>query len=139
MKEVKKWILGKEDYYLDVTGNCIHLGADSILTLPQIALVTNITTNVIIYNPHCAGLGGSIVRGKLLLDYDLATNSDMSNGDDLMFVVQGNVFMEGLKGDASKVIEENSYLLKEVLVELKINNAILSEAFEIEVTERDLD
>lgn len=137
MEESKKWILGQDDYYLDVVLNCIHLGADSTLELAQIALITNITTNVIIYNPHCTGLGGTLKRGKLILDYDLNTNG-MTDGDDLMFIAQGNIPMEGLRLDAVKVIDENSHLLKEVLIELKISNALFMEAFEIEVTERDL-
>ena len=137
MKELKKSILDKVDYYLNVEGNCVHLSEKIDLTLSEISLITNVTTNTVIYNPHCPGLGGTIDSGKVIFDTTLT--EDMSNVDDLMFIIQQNVHLEGINLDASKVIEEHSHLLKDILIELRINNKILSEGFDIEVTERDLD
>ena len=44
----------------------------------------------------------------------------------------------GLKGDSLKVIEENSNLLKEIIIQLKINNYILNEVHDLNVTEKDI-
>ena len=138
MKELRKSIIEKRDYYLNVELNCVHMSENLRgLTLPEISIITNVTTNTIIYNPHCPGLGGTIVDGKLL--FDTVLTSDMQNNDDLMFIVQRNVHLEGLMLDATKVVEENSHLLKNISMDLKIISKILSEGFEIEVTERDVE
>jgi len=137
MKELKKSILSKDEYYLNVDLNCVHLTENLVgLTLPEVSLITNISTNTIIYNPHCDGLGGNIVSGKIVFDFQLT--SDMSNNDELMFIIQRNVSLEGRGLDASKVIDENSHLLNDILIELRISNKIMSEAFEVEVTSNDV-
>ena len=136
MKELKKSILVKSDYHLNVDLNCVRLSKMADLTLSEISLVTNITTNDVIYNPHCEGLGGTLSGNKLI--FEKTFTSEMSDTDDLMFIIQKNIHLEGINLDASKVIEENSHILKEILVELKINNQILMETFEIEITKIDL-
>lgn len=139
MKEVRKHILDKKEYYLNVANNCVHLSGHLELTLPEVSLITNVTTNTIIYNPHCEGMGGTLVKGKIIFEKPLT--SDMDDRDDLMFILQQNVLMEGQKGDSTKVIEENSHVLKDILKELRINNHLLTEAFNIDATfgDRDLD
>ena len=136
MKELKKSILTKSDYHLNVDLNCVRLSETVDLALYEISLVTNITTNDVIYNPHCDGMGG-IVSGDQVI-FEKAFTSEMTDADELMFIVQRNVHLEGINLDSSKVIEENSHLMKDVLVELKITNKILMETFEVEITERDL-
>ena len=44
----------------------------------------------------------------------------------------------GITDDALKVITENGHLLEEILVELKINNAIGNEAFDLDFKEDDI-
>ena len=44
----------------------------------------------------------------------------------------------GVKGDAIKVIEEYNHLLREVVIQLKINHAILNEVHDLYVNEQDI-
>ena len=44
----------------------------------------------------------------------------------------------GIRGDSLKVLEDQSYLLEEILIELKINNYILNEVHDMNVTEKDI-
>ena len=47
-------------------------------------------------------------------------------------------FLTNFIGESSKVVEENSKLLKEVIIELKINNRILNEVHDLDVNEQDI-
>ena len=44
----------------------------------------------------------------------------------------------GIEGDSLKVLEENSKLLKEIILELKVNNYILNEVHGLNVDEKDI-
>jgi len=44
----------------------------------------------------------------------------------------------GPQGDAQKVADVNSLILKDILIELKINNAILNEVHDLRVNEQDV-
>jgi len=44
----------------------------------------------------------------------------------------------GPQGESDKVADVNSLILKDILVELKINNQILNEVHDLDVNERDI-
>ena len=46
--------------------------------------------------------------------------------------------MTGVNAKLLRVLDENSHLLKELLLELKINNYILNEVHDLSVTEKDI-
>ena len=48
------------------------------------------------------------------------------------------VGLSGIKGDAIKTSGEQEHLLKQILVELKINNKILNEVHDLNVNEQDI-
>ena len=44
----------------------------------------------------------------------------------------------GAKGDSLKVVSDQEYLLKSILIQLKINNKILNEVHDLNVNEQDI-
>ena len=103
MKEGLKHNLSRENYKIDKENNCILFLGDHDITIEEILLITNITTNDILYNPHCDGLGGVLsLKGHLI--FEKALSDATQNSDDLMVIIQKSVNLTGK------------------LVELKINN-----------------
>jgi hypothetical protein len=124
IREGVQHILSRHEYELDVPANCVMILLEETLELENIMLVTNLVTNEIIYNPLCDGLGGTLDDNVLIFEKDLS--ADSSNGDSLMIAIRHNVNYVGIEGSSKPVQEENSFLLKEILQELKINNIHLS-------------
>ncbi len=137
MRESKKFILDQKEYFLDKSSNCVNLRDGSEYILSEIALITNITTNDIIYNPHCDGLGGSFSANNLV--FEKALTAEMADTDELMIIVQRNVALTGIAGDAVKTYDENSHLLGEILIELKLNNEYLSHILGDKFTAEDIE
>lgn len=127
MIKFNKYILSKEDYFLDILNNKITIYTNKELKLDNFALITNITTNVIIYNPHCEGLGGTLLNNTLTLDTKLSEKS--SNTDELLIIL----YLPNEKRNES--IEDT---LNSILTELKINNKYLSELVGDEISEDDI-
>jgi len=136
MKITHKYILTKSDYLLDVAQNCVLILNKSDLQLEDFALITNITTNDIIYNPHCNGLGGTTDNGNLIFEKKLT--GEMKDTDDLMVIIQENISLRGANSDELPVRDPNSYQIKDVVTQLKIIALILSEGSDVEFTERDI-
>ena len=136
MQESKKYILGAGDYHLDKASNCVSIRGLSEILLHEIALITNVTTNTIIYNPHCEGMGGHIAENNVVFDFTLT--DAMTDDDELMIIIQKNIPLGGSNGLANVVIEENSHTQRDILLQLKLIKEILSRAFEIEVEEREI-
>jgi len=124
---MNKIILDRTEYIFDASTRRITITdrAESF-NLENFLVITNVTTNTIIYNFACEGLGGDLERdGKtvLILDYD---TSNMNDEDSLQII-----FSRPEKETENYFLQEdiaNSLKLnKEILKQLIINNKYLSD------------
>lgn len=138
MRETVKSILEKDEYQLEKVGNCVRILFRSDLKLANFALVTNITTNDIIYNPHCDGLGGTVnTTGDLIFEKTLT--SEMKDGDTLMVIIQENQqFRGGSKNDIPVFTEHLLDYLDGIKTELGLIRLHQQEADDIYFTPNDL-
>lgn len=60
------------------------VGIDDVLKLEQIQMITNVTTNIIIYAFAISGKGGSVSNNVITLDFDTST---MASTDNLAILV----------------------------------------------------
>lgn len=74
----------KGSYTFNATGKTVTLSGIYYLSISQILLITNLTSNEIIYSPVISGKGGSISNNVISLDFD---TSSMNNSDDLQIFV----------------------------------------------------
>ncbi len=82
-----------EDYTFDAAAKTVTFDTLSSINLEQLLLITNVTTNTIIYNFANSALGGTISGNVLTLTYDTTT---MNSGDSLQ------VFLDNLATPASQ-------------------------------------
>lgn len=82
-------------YTFDASGKTITFG--SPVSLDGILLVTNVTENVIIYNPFKIGFGGSVIGAILSLDFD---TSSMNDTDKLLIEYDDAVVTVGVTAAA---------------------------------------
>jgi len=69
-----------QEYVFDASAKTIEFSSFSSVELSRIMLITNVTSNVIIYNFSDSTLGGSVTGNTLTLDYNTAS---MDDGDDI--------------------------------------------------------
>lgn len=81
-----------EDYTFNAATKEVTFVTTSTIGLSQLLLITNVTTNQIIYNFADPNAGGSIVNNVLTLDFDTTA---MSNTDSLQ------IFLDSLMTPAS--------------------------------------
>lgn len=74
----------KGTYTFNASGQTITLSGIPTISLTQLLLITNVTSNEIIYSPVIAGKGGSISSNVITLDFN---TTSMNNGDDLQIFV----------------------------------------------------
>lgn len=82
-----------EDYTFDAGAKTVTFDTLDSINLEQLLLITNVTTNTIIYNFANSALGGTISGNVLTLTYDTTT---MNSGDSLQ------VFLDNLATPASQ-------------------------------------
>jgi hypothetical protein len=83
-----KKLLSSSEYTFNANTGTVTFG-DSLtgLELQNVALITNVTTNTVIYQFNKSGFGGSLTGLILTLDYD---TSAMSDSDDLQIFIEGD-------------------------------------------------
>jgi len=73
-----------ENYSFDAPAQTVTFNTTDVITLEQLLVITNVTTNKIIYNFADPNAGGSITNNVLTLDFD---TTSMSSGDKLQIFV----------------------------------------------------
>ena len=73
-----------ENYSFDAAAQTVTFNTTDVITLEQLLIITNVTTNKIIYNFADPNAGGSITNNVLTLDFD---TTSMSSGDKLQIFV----------------------------------------------------
>lgn len=73
-----------ENYSFDAPAQTVTFNTTDVITLEQLLIITNVTTNKIIYNFADPNAGGSITNNVLTLDFD---TTSMSSGDKLQIFV----------------------------------------------------
>ena len=73
-----------ENYSFDASTQTVTFNTTDVITLEQLLIITNVTTNKIIYNFADPNAGGSITNNVLTLDFD---TTSMSSGDKLQIFV----------------------------------------------------
>ena len=86
-------------------------------TLQNVLLITNVTSNISIYNFACEGLGGDFVINTLTLDFD---TSDMDSSDELVVIMQ----VAATDEDSTIIIDAGSEAT--LLYTQKIENSLTS-------------
>lgn len=97
-----------EDYTFNAAAQQITFNTTSNINLEQLLVITNVTTNTIIYNFADPNAGGSIVDNVLTLDFN---TTSMSDSDSLQ------IFLDNLSIPASNDMliamqEQNDHLLR---------------------------
>ena len=83
---MKKIILNSSQYSFDASINKVTIDTTLDLTKEGLLLITNTTTNDIIYNFGCDGFGGTIedIKNIITLEYD---TSSMQDSDHLQVIL----------------------------------------------------
>ena len=92
-----------ENYSFNATSKTVTFNTADVITLEQLLIITNVTTNKIIYNFADPNAGGAIVNNILTLDFD---TTSMSSGDKLQ------IFVDNILTPAS---EESLQYLKKIV------------------------
>ena len=120
-----KKLIGTEigSYLFDASAKTVEIQGLPF-NLSQVLLITNVTDQIVIYNPLSTSLGATLQGSILTLDYD---TSSMDDTDVLQILI--NI----PERETQKIEEFNSHGLSEImnkiLVELRIMNFILSTGF----------
>ena len=69
-----------ENYSFNAAAKTVTFNTTDVITLEQLLIITNVTTNQIIYNFADPNAGGAIVNNVLTLDFN---TTSMSSGDKL--------------------------------------------------------
>ena len=93
-----KKLLSSSEYTFNTATNKVTFASSLAgIELQNVELITNVTTNTVIYQFNKSGYGGSLLGLTLTLDYD---TSGMSDSDDLQIFVEGDF----LKSDVSEEV-----------------------------------
>jgi len=129
MRESVKDRLERNEYTLETANNCVRVLSRSDLKIEDFLLVVNLTTNNILYNFSCDGLGGTVNNtGDLIFEKSLTSylNTDgttvtMLDSDDLSIHFAVNQrFRGGSKNDIPVFVEHLVPLLEGIKDELSL-------------------
>lgn len=100
-----KKIIGVDigEYYFNPINKTITLsGIEDLFTLENLLLITNVTSNIMLYNFADSELGASILNNVITLNYDTST---MSSSDKIQ------IFIEDGKNQEVKIININNEIV----------------------------
>lgn len=99
-----------KNYSFDKTAKTVTFTDYVTIRLDSVRIITNVESNIIIYNFAQSGLGGSVLNNVLTLDYD---TTSMSNTDKLQIVYND---------DEIKATESNQNLI--IINQETLNNLV---------------
>lgn len=99
-----------ETYTFNAASKQITFNTTGVVTLEQLLVITNVTTNRIIYNFADPSAGGSIVNNVLTLDYD---TTSMSSADKLQIFIDNNA--SPASEDTLQALQDQTALLSRMV------------------------
>ena len=96
-----------ENYSFDASAKTVTFNTTDVITLEQLLVITNVTTNKIIYNFADPNAGGSIANNILTLDFD---TTSMSSSDKLQIFID-NVLTPS-SDETLQLVNEQTELLR---------------------------
>ena len=98
-----------EDYSFDAAAQTVTFNTTDVITLEQLLIITNVTTNQIIYNFADPNAGGSIANNVLTLNFN---TTSMSSSDKLQ------IFLDNILTPASdetlQLVGEQNELMRRI-------------------------
>ena len=98
-----------ENYSFNAGAQTITFNTTDVITLEQLLVITNVTTNKIIYNFADPSVGGSIVNNVLTLDFD---TTSMSSGDKLQIFIDN--ILTPASDETLQLINEQTELMRRI-------------------------
>jgi hypothetical protein len=126
---MNKIILNNEDYTFNSDNKTITI-ENSIENFNKefLLIVTNVTTNTIIYNFGCDGFGGTIENNVLTLEYD---TSSMSSSDNLQIILYTVTNLEtSIQIELLNTIKNNTTELNKIKELIKQTNKLLNKIYQ---------
>jgi len=99
-----------EDYSFDAAAQTVAFNTTDVITLEQLLIITNVTTNKIIYNFADPNAGGTIVNNVLTLDFN---TTSMSSSDKLQIFID-NILTPASDETLQLVGEQNELMRRMV-------------------------
>lgn len=99
-----------ENYSFNAAAKTVTFNTADSITLEQLLIITNVTTNQFIYNFADPNTGGSITNNVLTLDYDTTT---MSSSDKLQIFIDNT--LTPASDEALELINEQTELLRRMI------------------------
>lgn len=98
-------------YTFNKTAKTVTLSGINTIPLEQVLLITNVTSNVVIYQFNNPALGGSIASNVITLDYD---TSAMDNSDRLQIFIEYDSLGQTTAANSSPVVLASDQVLPSV-------------------------
>lgn len=99
-----------ENYSFDATAKTVTFNTTDTITLEQLLIITNVSTNKIIYNFADPNAGGYISNNTLVLNYDTTT---MSSSDKLQIFLDNTAIPAS--DESLQLINEQTELLRRMI------------------------
>jgi hypothetical protein len=108
-----------ETYTFNAASKQITFNTTDVVTLEQLLVITNVTTNRIIYNFADPSAGGSIVNNVLTLDYN---TTSMSSTDKLQIFIDNNA--TPASEDTLQALQDQTALLSRMVKLLEPSSVV---------------
>ena len=121
---MNKRILQEGEYLFTPSLKLVNfIGGIEKVNIESLLLITNVTTNTIIYNFGCSGFGGTILNNIVTLEYD---TTSMNLGDRLQIIIYENIFQSE---EYLLNIKRNTATLNQIVELLSVQNELLKQMF----------
>lgn len=123
---MNKLIVSSDDYTFDASTRTITFSSNfGVFPIEHLLVITNLSTNELIYNFACSGFGGTLSGRVLTLEVDTTSQSD----NDALQIILYQDAATANSSELTLLSEANSRLnyLGEILAEIKVTNSLLME------------
>jgi len=98
-----------ENYSFNAAAKTVTFNTTDVLTLEQLLIITNVTTNKIIYNFADPNAGGTIVNNVLTLDFN---TTSMSSNDKLQIFIDN--ILTPASDETLQLVNEQTELMRRI-------------------------